>query len=192
MRRGILQVCLLAGTLSFAGPHAGAQQIVHALVGTVTAVYPEGKTIQIATDDGSQGRFDILTRKDVQIDFSKNIRALTTPADSFTKANCQVVVFYFGDESMRTTVAVEDLGQGPLVKSVGTVVKLDKKAHILTIKNDSGEEQAFLIDAKTVADAMSGVVEGQKFSPDKGEKVRITAAMENGTQTALFIRALSL
>jgi hypothetical protein len=33
---------------------------------------------------------------------------------------------------------------------------------------------------------------GQKFDPDKGQKVHITANTQNGVMTALFIRALSL
>jgi hypothetical protein len=34
-------------------------------------------------------------------------------------------------------------------------------------------------------------MEGQKFSADKGARVRVTATMENGAPTALFIQALS-
>ena len=191
MRRGFLHVCLFVGALSFTAA-ANAQQIVHALAGTVTAVHPASNTIQVATDDGSQGLFDVMTKKDVLLDFEKNVKAMTTPAIAFTKAHCQVVVFYYGDDDSRTTVAVEDLGDAPLVKTMGTVVKVDKKAHLLTVKSDSGEEQTFHVDAKTIADSTSGVMEGQKFDPNKGAKVRIVATMENGAPTALFIRALSL
>jgi hypothetical protein len=191
MRRGILQVCLFMGALSFTTA-ASAQLIVHALTGKVTAVHLDSKTILVATDDGSPGKFGVLTQKDVPLAFDKNVKAMTVPASSFTKANSQVVVFYFGDDDARTTVAVEDLGTASLVKALGTVVKVDKHAHLLTIKTDSGELQTFHIDTKTFADSSSGVVEGEKFDPDKGAKVRVTATMENGAPTALFIRALSL
>jgi hypothetical protein len=191
MRKGFLHVCLFMGALSFTFVAASAQQIVHALTGKVTAISPASKTIQVDTDDGSQGVFDIMTQN-VLISFEKSVKALTIPAISFNKADCQVVVFYFGQEGSRTIVAVEDLGPGPLVNSSGTVLKVDKHAHLLTIKSDAGEEQTFHIDAKTLADSTYGVMEGQKFSPDKGTKVRVTATAQNGESTALFIRALSL
>jgi len=191
MRIGFVHVGLFMGALSFTMA-ANAQQIVHAMTGKVTAVSQGNKTIEVATDDGSGGVFGILAQKDVLLNFDKNVKAMTTPASSFTKANCEVVVFYYGEEGSRTTVAVEDLGASPLVKALGTVVKLDKHAHLLTIKDDAGQEQTFHIDAKTLADSSAGVVEGQKFDANKGAKVQVTAATENGASTALFIRALTL
>jgi len=191
MRRGILQVCLLMGSLPLASA-ASAQEIVHALAGKVIAVSAQSNTIQVATDDGSQDVFGVLTQKDVPLAFEKSVKALTVPASSFNKANCQVVVFYFGDDQAMTSVALEDLGSSPLTKAVGTVVKLDKRQHLITIKSDSGQLQTFHMDAKTLADCSSGVVEGDKYDPDKGSKVRITATTGNGAPTALFIRTLSL
>jgi hypothetical protein len=191
MRNGYLHRCLLIGALSFSFQAAIGQQIVHAMTGKVTAVYPASKTMQIDTDDGSQNIFDIMSQN-VLISFEKNVKALTVPAIAFNKSDCQVVVFYYGQEGVRTVVAVEDLGAGPLVNETGTVVKMDKHAHLLTIKSDAGQEQTYHVDAKTLADSTYGVMEGQKFSPDKGTKVRVTASTQNGESTALFIRALSL
>jgi phosphotransferase system IIA component len=190
MRSVFLQLGLLLGALSFTTA-ASAQQIVHGLTGKVTAIYPASKTIHIDTDDGSPVVYDILTQNNVVLNFEKSVKAMTVPASTFTKADCNVVVFYYGDDNARTVVAVEDLGPGPLINNLGTVVKVDKKAHLLTIKSDSGEEATFHIDAKTLADSSYGVMEGQKFSADKGARVRVTATMENGAPTALFIRALS-
>jgi uncharacterized protein YjdB len=191
MRRGFLHVFLFTAVLSLSTAATSAQQIVHALTGKVTAVYPASKTIEIDTDDGSQGSFDIMTQN-VPISFEKNVKAMTVPASSFNKAAISVVVFYFGQEGNRTIVAVEDLGPGPLANETGTVVKMDKHAHLLTIKSAAGQEQTYHIDAKTLADSSYGVMEGQKFSPDKGTKVKVTATTQNGESTALFIRALSL
>jgi hypothetical protein len=170
---------------------ASAQQIVHALTGRVTAISATSKTIQVDTDDGSEGNFDILTQKNVVLSFEKNVKAMTVPASSFSKADCHVVVFFYGDDNARTVVAVEDLGPGPLITDLGTIVRLDKHAHQITVKGDSGEEQTFHIDARTLADSTYGVMEGQKFSADKGARVRVTATIENGAPTALFIRALT-
>jgi len=192
MRRELFQAALLLGTLSFVTAAATGQEVVHALAGKVAAVYPATNMIKITTDDGSQGLFDVLVKTDTPLTFQKNVKAMTTPASSFTKTNDQVVVFYFGDENIRTAVALEDLGASPLVKSVGTIVNLDKRTHTLTIKNSEGVEESFHIDAKTIGEGGGGVVQGDKFDADKGAKVRVTATMENGAETALFIRAMSL
>jgi uncharacterized protein YrzB (UPF0473 family) len=192
MRRELFQASLLLGTLSFAATAAQGQQVVHALAGKVTAIYPATNSIKIATDDGSMGLFEIMVKANTPLNFDKGVKAMTVPAGSFTKADDQVVLFFYGDDSVRTAVAVEDLGVSPLVKSVGTVVKLDKREHLLTIKNSDGVEETFHIDAKTLGDGSQGVVKCDKFDLDKGAKVRVTAITENGAQTALFIRALSL
>jgi phosphotransferase system IIA component len=191
MRKQLFQTCLLLGTIASTALTATGQQVVHALTGKVTAIYPATKSIKITTDDGSEGLFFILTKTNTPLNFEKSVRAESTPAAAFTKTDAQVVVYYIGDDAIRTTVALEDLGAGPFVKTVGTIVKLDKHAHMITIKDDKGAEESFHIDAKTVGEATNGVVEGEKFDADKGAKVRVTATTENGAETALFIRAMS-
>lgn len=168
---------------------ATAQEVVHAVTGTVTDINSTAKTIQVKTDDGSEGLFKILTNGKVSIDFETRLRAGATSADVFTKTKTHVLVFYFGDGAVRTAVALEDLGMGPFVKVLGTVVKLDRHEHLLTIKNASGLAMAFQIDDKTVAETAVGVVEGEKFDPQKGDQVRVVATTANGVKTALFIRA---
>jgi uncharacterized protein YrzB (UPF0473 family) len=192
MRRELFHASLLLGALTFAAAAAHGQQVVHALSGKVMAIYPATNSIKIVTDDGSMSLFEIMIKANTPLNFDKGVRAMTVPAGSFTKADDQVVLFFYGDDSIRTAVAVEDLGAAPLVKSVGTVVKLDKREHLLTITNNAGTEETFRIDAKTLGDGSQGVVKCDKFDLDKGAKVRITAISENGAQTALFIRALSL
>jgi hypothetical protein len=192
MRRELFQASLLLGTLTYAATAAHGQQVVHALAGKVTAIYPASNSIKIATDDGSMGLFEIMVKANTPLNFDKGVRAMTVPAGSFTKADDQVVLFFYGDDTVRTAVAVEDLGASPLLKSVGTVVKLDKREHLLTILNSAGTEETFHMDAKTLGDGSQGVVKADKLDIEKGAKVRVTAISENGTQTALFIRALSL
>jgi hypothetical protein len=93
---------------------------------------------------------------------------------------------------VRTLVALRDLGTGPLVKSTGTVVKLDKHEHLLTIKNSTGGEESYHLDPKTVADAETGVATNFKFDLSKGDKVRVLATQSNGSSTALLITPANL
>ena len=120
MLRAFSQACWLVGLFSLSAFAANAQQVVHALAGTVTYINPTNKTIIISTDDGSEGLFKAMT-SNVSLDFAKELRADSTPADAFTKKGAHVIVYYFGDSDERTAVALQDLGGGPLKKISGTV-----------------------------------------------------------------------
>jgi hypothetical protein len=192
--RKLLAVCLVAGGLSVAAASASAQAVVHALAGTVHHVNQAGGLIVVNTDDGS-GRFFKDADGKMRVSLDKALAAETTPASKFTETAADasgdhVIVFYCADgggSNMRTVVAVDDLGKGPLEKTTGTVTHFDGHAHVLTIKNSAGTEQTFQIDAKTVAETSSGAVEGFKFDPEKGAQVRITATASVAGETALFI-----
>jgi hypothetical protein len=190
MRKVVARACLLLATVTLAAFSANAQALVYAVTGTVTNINPQTNTIHVDTDDGSLGLFNVLIKTKTPLEFDKNIKAATTPASIFTKTNTEALVFYIGDEQVRTVVALQDLGPGPFVKTLGALVRLDK--HAITIKNAAGAEETFQIDAKTIGDASEGVAEGKKFDIDKGAQVRIIATTTNGVQTALFIRALTL
>lgn len=188
MRRKRYQGWLLAGCFWGTTLAVNAQEVVHALTGTVTAINPVAKIILVKTDDGSEGEFKVLTNPNVSMDFENHLRTGAIAADVFSKTKTQVLVYYFGAGDVRTAVALEDLGVGPLVKVRGFVVKLDRHEHLLTIKNASGVAMTFHIDDKTVAETAMGVVEGLKCDAQKGDLVRVTATSANGVQTALFIR----
>jgi hypothetical protein len=188
MLRAFSLACWFVGLLSFASLAANAQEVVHALAGIVTVINPTDKTININTDDGSEGLFKDLPNPGISLDFEKNIRADSTPPDAFTKKGAHVIVYYFGDGDERTAVALQDLGSGPLKKVSGEVYKFDKRQHLLTIKDTAGANESFRIDPKTVAETAFGVVEGDRFAPEKGAQVRVTATLANGGPEALFIR----
>jgi hypothetical protein len=101
-----------------------------------------------------------------------------------------VIVFYFGDGDGRTAVAVRNLGSGPFTNDIGTVVRLDGREHLLSIKTKSGVVKSFKIAADTVAETDLGVVNGIKYQPEKDDQVRVVASTVNGASTALFVRAM--
>jgi hypothetical protein len=189
MRTQLLQTTLLILCLGGAVA-ARAQEVVHALTGTLTTVTPKSSTLFVQTDDGTEGAFTTKAKPGLVLDFPKNVKAEVVPPATFTKLQTRVLVFYVGDDSTRTAVALKDLGAGPFIKATGTVVKLDKHAHTLSIKNASGAPETFTIDAKTIAEAAEGVEEGVKFDAHAGGSVRVTARSVNGVETALFIRSM--
>lgn len=185
------RICLVIGFFMTASLVVNAQEVVHALCGTVSAINPIAKTIIIKTNDGSNGLFKDMTKSNVSLLFDKDIRSHATPADAFTKKGAQVIVYYFGGGfgalSKRTAVALLNLGPGPLENDTGTVVNFNK--HELTIRTDSGATETFQIGATAVADTAVGAVSGDKFDPEKGDQVRVIAATNKGRKTLLFVRA---
>jgi hypothetical protein len=173
--------------LSLAPSIAIAQQRIHALSGTVRAIHPKIQMTEIDTDDGSSGHFEWLTKTGVSIDFDKAVSADAIAADKFTTRDTHVIVYYCGVGDVRTIVALHDLGTGPLLNSTGTVVRLSRHEHLLVLRNSTGGDEIFQLDAKTVADTENGVMTGFKFDYNKGVHVRVIATQANGNETALLI-----
>ena len=177
---------LLATCFTLTVSLAKAQQIVHAVSGTVTTIHPKIQMTDIQTDDGSSGSFQ-WNKPGVSMDFEKSVSADTVAPDKFTALQAHVIVYYYGAGDVRTLVALHDVGAGPFVKTIGRVVKLDRHAHVLTIQNSKGGEENFTIDPKTVADTETGVATNFKFDFNKGIQVDVLATQSNGAQTALLI-----
>ncbi len=186
-----LKSFLLLGILGVATGAAPAQEVVHALTGKVTSINPAVKAMNVATNDGSGGYFQLPDQSShTPLLFQKEVEALAVPPAKFSRTGDQVVVFFFGVDNNRTSVGVEDLGPGPLQAVTGTVVKLDKHDHVIVVKDDKGTDQTFKIGAGAVADGPLGVIEADKLDVDKGDQIRVMAITKNGTPTAMFVRAL--
>lgn len=187
MMRGILSTFVLVGCLSLASLAVAAQEVVHALVGTVTAINARAKTISVKTDDGSYGKFSDLSDAKTQIEFDKSVRTDGTAASEFQKSGIRVIVYYFGDDDVRTAVALRSLGSGPFTKSIGTVTGYDGGHRLISIREESGTISSFKITSETVVESETGAEAGRKFHPEKNHQVRVTAATVDGIPTALFI-----
>jgi hypothetical protein len=177
---------LIATCFFLAVSIANAQEMIHAVSGTVTTIHPKIQMMDIETDDGSSGSFQ-WSKSSVAMDFDKSVSAKAIAADKFTTLHTPVIAYYYGVGQVRTIVALHKLGAGPFIKSIGRVVKLDRHDHMLTIKNNTGGEETYHIDAKTVADTDTGVVTNYKFDFNKGVQVRVVARKANGSETALLI-----
>jgi len=189
MRR-ILSTCIFGGCFSLAAVCATAQEVVHALTGTVNNINLTARTITVITDDGSDGTFKDLTNPKAAIEFDKDIRTDATAADEFQKTGVHVIVYYYGFGTVRTVVALRSLGSGPFTKSNGSVVKFEKGEHSVSIKDQSGAIESFKITRGTVAETGIGAVDGLKFEPGKGEQLTVISTGVNGSATALFINSM--
>lgn len=188
MRRALVIASLSAACFVVAPVSSPAQEMIHALTGTVSAIDTSAKTITVMQDSGSEGEFHALTNPKTRINFDKKVEATTTAATSFDKQGAYAIIFYFGTDSNRTAVALKSLGKGPFTAITGTVTEYDGHSHSITVKDDKGATQTFRIDPQTVAETYMGVVEGSKFDAHKGDNVRIVGSTADGATTALFVR----
>jgi hypothetical protein len=189
MMKGEFKTCILAACFLLVSVAATAQEVVHALTGTVTSIDASAKTITIYTDNRSEGLFKDMTNSKTLLEFDKDIRANATAVDSFKMKGAYVIVFYFGGGDVRTAIALRSLGAGPFSKDTGIVVKIEGKNSI-SIADESGTLKSFKLTSNTVAETLYGAVIRSKYQPHKGDKVRVTATAVNGSATALLINTL--
>jgi hypothetical protein len=184
-------VCSIAvsGCLAFIAAPATAQQVVHALTGTVSSINSASKTISVFQDNGMQGEFSDGTDSKARLSIDKKVALDTTAADVFKKTGAYVIVLYYGGDQNRTAVALKNLGSGPFTSATGTVVKFDGKRSIL-VEDSSGTTQTFKLTQDTIGEGYFGAVDGNKFQAQKGDKVRIVASKDEGGLTALFVRLM--
>src|ERR1039458_5253828 len=96
-----MKVLVIATCFSVVTSAAMAQEMVHALSGTVVSVNPKIKMTEINTDNGTSGHFEWLKKTGTEINFDKNVRADAVEADKFTDKGAHVIVYFVGDGQVR-------------------------------------------------------------------------------------------
>ncbi len=190
MLKALFNTCLVAACLVAIPSQSAAQEMIHAVTGTVSSIDKYTKIITVMQDNGTTGFYQEMVNPKTRVSFDRKVEAESTAAPSFDKQGAYVIVFYFGQDSNRTVVALKSLGQGPFAQTNGTVTRFDGHAREITVQDETGKQQTFKIDPTTVAEGTFGVTEGMKFHADKGDHVRIVSSNVSGAPTALFVRDL--
>lgn len=183
----LVRTCSFAGCLVALSLPLGAQEIIHALTGTVSAIDSAAGTISVLEDNHSTAVFH--RGQKVPSSFDKRIAADATAATSLDKTGAYSIIFYYGGQDAGQVVALKKLGNGPFSSTEGTVEKYDRGRSI-SVRDASGAVQTFDMDDSTVAETNMGAVQSRKFSAEKGDHVRIVSSTESGKPMALFIRDL--
>jgi hypothetical protein len=172
MNRTMLRSAVLI--LASSAVAASAQMTVHAVTGSVKTVTPHNLSVMVDSSSGSASKFKIAPSAKLPSEFSHDLRADSTAPESFQKVGDFALVYYYGYGDSQTAVAVKDLGAGPFTKARGTVIAFDKHSRTLTLKDDTGKRVPMLLNDQVVVDTDTGVDSGRKFSPHKGDLVRVT------------------
>jgi hypothetical protein len=117
--------------------------------------------------------------------------AKTGAVESYMKGKegTTVVVHYTGEGAEKSAVAVRDMGKDTVKVSEGTVTKVDKAGHTVTVKTEDGSEETYHVAKDATVETGHGVEKGADYAKD-GEKVTVHYTDEAGKKVAHFIRHL--
>jgi hypothetical protein len=185
MLNKILRTCALAGWFSVAISGAAAQEIIHVYAGIVSEVDAGSQTITVASNDGSQQIFNYTADAKSVALINKKMREGVVAVNTVKEKGTYVIVYYFISGRSRTAVGVRNLGVGPFVEEIGTVVIVQDRT--IVIRNKSGALRTFGVRPGMIAESSLGPVDGRDFLTEKGSLVRIIATATDEGGDALFI-----
>jgi len=167
-----LRFPLFVLSAAVAASAASAQMSVHVVAGAIKDKSPTA--LSVALDPTSSDQFHIDSGSSPSLNFPSDLRDGTTAPGQFSKQGDFALLYYYGFGDQRTAVAVRDLGSDAFTKAKGTVAAYDKKTRTLTLKDDGGKDITLALDDHLVLDTDMGVQSGRKYSPHKGDHVRVT------------------
>jgi hypothetical protein len=183
-----LSISMFVGSILSLPFQLRAQEIVHALCGTVSSINTANNTITLFKDTGSPATFFVKSSSSTRIAFDKKVADEVTAAKEFQKQGAYVILFYYGIQENLTAVAVKNLGAGPFSSTTGEVTEWNRHAQTVSVRGKDGSTHSFKFGPQTVAETYQGVVDGSRFNINKGEQVRLVSSTNGGTSTVLFIR----
>lgn len=180
-------LCVFSLGLGLLATAGSAQEVIHALTGTVRSIGESDKSFVIFQDSGRQKIFKDSDDAKARAALHKKLGDETISVDKLKTEGAYVIVFYYGSDDEPTAVALKDLGKGPFTAASGTVTTFDPRTRSVTVRDETGTAQTFKISGDTVVEGGMGVVDGLKFSPEKGDRLRVVAAKADNGDIALFL-----
>jgi hypothetical protein len=183
----LMMVALVSGLVSL----AAAQDVVHIVSGVVTKLDKDAKTIGVKTADGTEHVFKYTEKTTVHgaEDAGKGVKTGAVDTYFAGKEGTQVMVRYTKKGADEVASGVDDLGKDTVKVAKGTVTKVDKTAHTVTIKGDDGAEATYNVGKDTARDSKNGVVKGWDYTASKakaGDKVVVHYTEDAGKKVVHF------
>ena len=169
-----------------------AQDMVHAVSGTVTKVDKKAKTLTVKTEDGTENLFKYSDKTTVHGYHDASKMAKAGAADTYFegKEGSHVIIRYTEKGADKAALSVEDFGKEGLKEGRGTVTKVDKAAHTVTVKTEDGTESTYSLGRDAAVDTEKGVVKGTDYTAKEGDKVVVHYSEDAGNKVAHFFRSL--
>jgi len=159
-----------------------AQDVVHAVEGTVKKIDAGTKVVVVKTEDGTEHTFHYA--KDVTVHGGKDTEKGTTDALGGLKEGSKVAVHYTVVGGKETTHEIDNVGDDGLKATEGTVSHVDRGAKTIAVKTADGSEETFHLTDRAAKDTGKDIAEGA----DKSAKVTVYYTEKAGTKTAHFVK----
>src|SRR6202041_2395363 len=134
-----------------------AQDVVHAVDGTVKKVDAGTKTVVVATKDGTEHTFHYAS--DVTVHGAKDTEKGTVDAAHGVAEGTKVAVHYTVDGGKETAHEIDKIGDDGLKETDGTVSHIDRGAKTIAVKTADGTEQTFRLTDHAAKDTGKGIAE---------------------------------
>jgi hypothetical protein len=168
---------------------ARAQEVIHATAGTIFDANGATDNFSLRSPDGSLISFHAVAISAKPITFEKSLRAQTVAATGQHMKGASVLVFYYGYGGVQTAVAIKDLGQADIARVSGVLEKFDRRNHAMTVAGPGSGSTLLTLTPQTIVDTPDGVIEGNKFHPDKAQQINAMFSRNSGQNNAVLIDA---
>ncbi len=161
-----------------------AQDVVHAVDGTVKKVDAGTKTVVVDTKDGTEHTFHYAS--DVTVDGANDTKKGAVDAAHGVEEGSKVAVHYTVVGGKETAHEIDKIGDDGLKTTDGTVSHMDRGAKTIAVKTADGTEETFHLTDRAAKDTGKDVAEGA----DKSAKVTVYYTEKAGVKTAHFIKTV--
>jgi hypothetical protein len=161
-----------------------AQDVVHAVDGTVKKVDTGTKTMVVETKDGAEHTFHYTS--DVTVDGAKDTEKGTVDAAHGVTEGSKVAVHYTVAGGKETAHEIDKIGDDGLKATDGTVSHIDKGAKTIAVKTSDGSVETFHLTDRAAKDTGKDIGTGV----DKSAKVTVYYTEKAGVKTAHFVKSI--
>lgn len=166
--------------------------VVHAVSGALTKIDKEAKTIGVKTADGTEHVFHYTEKTTVRDAHAtaKGVKAGAMDTYFSGKEGTHVVVRYTEKGADKTAASVDDFGKDTMKVSEGTVTKVDKAAHTVSVKTEDGAETTYDWGKDATIDTEHGVVRSSQYVAKEGDKVVVHYTEDAGKKVVHFFKGI--
>jgi arginine repressor len=170
----LVSALALSTSLGFA-----AEDVVHAVDGTVQKVDSATKTVVVKTADGTEHTFHYVG--DVTVHGAKDATRGTVNG---VKEGSKVAVHYTVEGTKETAHEFDNIGDDGLKATEGTVTHIDRGAKTIAVKTSDGSVQTFHFTEHAAKDTGEDIGKGT----EKTAKVTVYYTERAGVKTAHFVK----
>jgi hypothetical protein len=161
-----------------------AQDVDHAVEGTVKKLDAGTKTVVVDAKDGTEHTFHYAS--DVTVHGANDTKKGAVDAAHGVDEGSKVAVHYTVAGGKETAHEIDKIGDDGLKTTDGTVSHMDRGAKTIAVKTADGTEETFHLTDRAAKDTGKDVAEGA----DKSAKVTVYYTEKAGVKTAHFIKTV--